>query len=62
MVMLPNLAPTLFIDATPLALDRQRAIPVAMEPTARRLAVAASEPAPAVADLPVLRAEQPASA
>lgn len=36
MVMLPNLAPTLFIDATPLATDRPRAIPLAVEPSARR--------------------------
>ena len=36
MVMLPNLAPTLYIDATPLATDRQRAIPLAIEPSALR--------------------------
>lgn len=35
MVMLPALAPTLFFAATPLAGDRQRAIPVVIEPCAR---------------------------
>lgn len=36
MVMLPNLAPTLYIAATPLATDRQRTIPLAVEPSALR--------------------------
>lgn len=46
MVMLPNLAPTLFIDATPLATDRPRAIPLAVEPSAIRIrSVAVAAPA-----------------
>jgi hypothetical protein len=35
MVMLPALAPTLFFAATPLAGDRQRPIPVVIEPCVR---------------------------
>ena len=35
MVMLPALAPTLFFAATPLAGDRQRQIPVVIEPCVR---------------------------
>ena len=52
MVMLPNLAPTLYIDATPLATDRPRAIPLAIEPSARRahLVTVAAGAAPAHPD------------
>ena len=35
MVMLPSLAPTFFIAATPLAGDRQLPIPVVIEPCVR---------------------------
>lgn len=55
MVMLPNLAPTLYIDATPLATDRQRAIPLAVEPSALR-----SRPVPSAVPIAVpIAAEHP---
>lgn len=62
MVMMhPSLAPTQYIDATPLAAERARAIPIVVEPSARRLAVVAPEPVPVVVDVPAT-VEAPARA